>query len=86
MPNGQLQGYRVYPGRDRRAFASLGLRPGDLVTEINGMALNNPAQGMEAFSTLSDATQVTLTLERNGQPVSLSVDVSQLDGQGRARQ
>ena len=86
MPNGQLQGYRVYPGRDRRAFASLGLRPGDLVTEINGMALNNPAQGMEAFSTLSDATQVTLTLERNGQPVSLSVDVSQLDDQGRARQ
>ncbi len=86
MPNGQLQGYRVYPGRDRRAFASLGLRPGDLVTEINGMALNNPAQGMEAFSTLSDATQVTLTLERNGQPVSLSVDVSQLDAQGRARQ
>ena len=86
MPNGQLQGYRVYPGRDRRAFASLGLRPGDLVTEINGMALNNPAQGMEAFSTLSDATQVTLTLERNGQPVSLSVDVSQLDNQGRARQ
>ena len=75
-----------FAGRDRRAFASLGLRPGDLVTEINGMALNNPAQGMEAFSTLSDATQVTLTLERNGQPVSLSVDVSQLDNQGRARQ
>ncbi len=86
MPNGQLQGYRVYPGRDRRAFASLGLRPGDLVTEINGMALNNPAQGMEAFSTLSDATQVTLTIERNGQPVALSIDVSQLDARGRARQ
>ena len=34
MPNGELKGYRVYPGRDRRRFAALGLRPGDLVTEL----------------------------------------------------
>ncbi|MEC7803912.1 MAG: type II secretion system protein GspC [Pseudomonadota bacterium] len=78
MPNGQLKGYRVYPGRDRRAFASLGLQAGDLVTEINGMALNIPAQGMEAFGTLSNAAPVTLTVERNGEPISMTVDVTQL--------
>ena len=85
MPNGQLQGYRVYPGRDRRAFASLGLQPGDLVTEINGMALNIPAQGSEAFSTLSNAAPVTLTVERNGQSISMTVDVAQLYDQSPAR-
>ena len=78
MPNGQLKGYRVYPGRDRRAFASLGLQAGDLVTEINGMALNIPAQGMEAFGTLGNAAPVTLTVERNGEPISMTVDVIQL--------
>ena len=36
--NGEQQGYRVYPGRDREQFASLGLRPGDLIKEIDGTA------------------------------------------------
>jgi general secretion pathway protein C len=36
MVAGQMQGYRVYPGRDRKQFAALGLRPGDLIKDING--------------------------------------------------
>ena len=84
MPNGQLQGYRVYPGRDRRAFASLGLRPGDLVTEINGIRLNNPTQGLEVFSSLANASQVNVTVERNGSPLVLNLDISQLDSAGGA--
>ncbi len=78
MPNGQLKGYRIYPGRNRQQFAALGLRPGDLVTEINGMTLDNPAQGMEIFRSLGDTTQVTVTLERSGQPQVLTLDTSQL--------
>lgn len=42
---GQQRGYRVYPGKDRRQFTKLGLRPGDIVTEINGTPLTNPTQG-----------------------------------------
>ncbi len=79
MPNGQLRGYRVYPGRNRQQFAALGLRPGDLVTEINGMALNNPAEGMQIFRSLGDATQVSLTVERNGQSEVMTLDTSQVD-------
>jgi general secretion pathway protein C len=79
MPNGQLKGYRIYPGRNRQQFAALGLRPGDLVTEINGMTLNNPAQGMEIFRSLGDTTQVTVTIERSGQPQVLTLDTTQLD-------
>jgi len=76
MPNGQLKGYRVYPGRDRRRFAALGLRPGDLVTEINGQALNDLQDGMEVFRSLGDASQLTVTLERNGNPMVLTLDSS----------
>ncbi|MEO7387649.1 MAG: type II secretion system protein GspC [Gammaproteobacteria bacterium] len=82
MPNGQLKGYRIYPGPNRQQFASLGLRAGDLVTEINGIALNNPAQGMEVFRSLGDAAQVTVTVERDGQPQVLSLNMSQVNAAG----
>src|SRR5262249_4492296 len=39
--NGKQTGYRVYPGRNRQAFLKLGLRPGDLVTAINGTPLDD---------------------------------------------
>jgi general secretion pathway protein C len=77
MPNGELKGYRVYPGRDRRRFAALGLRPGDLVTDINGQQLNNLQAGMDIFKNLGDATQLTVTIERNGSPMALTLDTSQ---------
>lgn len=86
MPGGQLKGYRVYPGRNRQQFSALGLRPGDLVTAVNGTPLNDPTQGMEIFKSLGTATQVGLTIERNGQQQNLSIDTSQIaTGDGAAR-
>jgi general secretion pathway protein C len=78
MPNGQLKGYRVFPGRNRQQFIALGLRPGDLVTEINGVALTDPAQGMEIFSSLGSSSQLSVTLERNGRSEVLALDTSQI--------
>ena len=57
---GQMQGFRVYPGRDRRQFAALGLRPGDLVKDIDGAALTNPAQATQIFQGLGDKEQVSV--------------------------
>lgn len=76
---GQMQGFRVYPGRDRRQFAALGLRPGDLVKDIDGAALTNPAQAQEIFQSLGDKDQVSITVERNGQPEVLVLSTSQLE-------
>jgi len=76
--DGQQQGYRVYPGRERQQFSQLGLRPGDLNTQINGMPLDDPARGMEIFRGLGDATQVSVTIERNGQTEVLTLDTSRL--------
>lgn len=76
---GEMQGFRVYPGRDRRQFAALGLRPGDLVKDIDGAALTNPAQATEIFQGLGDKDQVSVTVERNGQPETLVLSTSQLE-------
>ncbi len=77
--NGQQQGYRVYPGRDRQQFAALGLRPGDLIKDIDGQALSDPTQAMRIFQTLDSADQVSVTVERNGQPQVIVLSTAQLN-------
>lgn len=76
---GQQRGFRLYPSKDRQKFAALGLRPGDIVTEINGMPLTNAQQAAQVFSQLANTQSVTVMLERNGQQQSLTLDVNQLE-------
>jgi len=76
---GQQQGYRVYPGRDRKQFAALGLRPGDLIKDIDGAALTDPQQAMQIFQNLGTADQVSVTVERNGQPEVIVLRTDQLN-------
>ncbi len=84
--NGQQQGYRVYPGRNRAQFAALGLRPGDLIKDIDGQALNDPSQAMQIFQSLGTADQVSVTVERNGQPEVITLNTNQLDVGGENKQ
>ncbi len=79
---GQQVGFRVYPGRDRRQFAALGLRPGDIIKDIDGQALSDASQAMQIFQSLGTAEQVTVTIERNGQSESLTLKTNQLDLSG----
>lgn len=73
---GSLQGYRIYPGRDRGLFNAAGLRPGDLVTAINGTELNDASKALSMLTELSTASNVSLTIERGGntQNVTISLD------------
>lgn len=79
---GEQVGFRVYPGRDRRQFAALGLRPGDIIKDIDGQALTDASQAMQIFQSLGTSEQVTVTVERNGQSESLTLKTSQLDLSG----
>jgi general secretion pathway protein C len=82
LVNGEQAGYRVYPGRNRQQFAALGLRPGDLIKDIDGQSLTDPTQAMQVFQSLGTAEQVTVTVERNGQPQTIVLKTSQLDLSG----
>lgn len=77
--NGEQQGYRVYPGRNRAQFAELGLRPGDLIKDIDGQSLSDPAQAMQIFQSLGTASQVSVTVERDGTPETIVLRTDQLD-------
>ena len=74
--NGQMKGYRIYPGRNRDLFREAGLRPGDIVTAINGVTLNDPSRSLQLLSDLSSAQQINIQIERGGNPQSLSVNLN----------
>ncbi|HEX6929711.1 MAG TPA: type II secretion system protein GspC [Gammaproteobacteria bacterium] len=77
LEDGQIRGYRIYPARDRAKFAQLGLQPGDIVTAINGTPLSDPGRAMEMMNTLTDASNIILTVERNGAPQDITLSPSQ---------
>ena len=79
---GKQVGFRVYPGRDRRKFAALGLRPGDIIKDIDGRELTDASQAMQVFQSLGTSEQVTVTIEREGVSESLILKTSQLDLSG----
>jgi general secretion pathway protein C len=71
-----LKGYRVYPGPDRGAFTAAGLKPGDVVTSINGAPLSDPAQALQLLQGLAQSNSVTLSVERNGSTQTVTVSTA----------
>lgn len=67
MENGKFAGYRVYPAGNPRLFEQMGLKPGDIVTAVNGISLDNPADSMRILGKLKTSDQVSVTFTRNGQ-------------------
>jgi general secretion pathway protein C len=75
--DGRQAGFRVFPGPNQRAFTKLGLRPGDLVTAINGTKLDDPAVGNNVFATLSNAANARISIQRDGRQQELVLDLAQ---------
>lgn len=73
---GQLRGYRVYPGRDRTVFTAIGLRPGDLVTQVNGIQLNDANTALQTLGQLSNSNSLTVVVERGGQVQTVNVNLN----------
>ena len=71
---GTLRGFHVYPGRNRSAFIGSGLKGGDLVIAINGVAINGSQHAQEMLDTIQTSAAPTLTIERRGhvQDITLS--------------
>ncbi len=63
---GQFLGYQLQPGRDPAFMARYGLMPGDVVTAVNGLALDSPVKGMQAMKDLANVDTLDLEVERNG--------------------
>jgi general secretion pathway protein C len=70
--SGQLEGYRIYPRGRQPLFDQLGLKAGDVVTRINGTQLNNSRESLAAIQKLMKATELNLTVLRNGETININ--------------
>jgi general secretion pathway protein C len=75
---GKFRGFRAYPGRNRAMFTELGLKPGDLVTAINGKPLDDAQHSEQVFNTIQTAASVTVTIERGGNRQDISLNVADI--------
>jgi general secretion pathway protein C len=78
---GKLRGFRAYPGRNRQIFNKLGLKPGDLVTAINGTPLDDPQHSQEVFNTIESSDHATVTIERSGQKQEITLNIATVAAQ-----
>lgn len=82
----KLTGYRIFPGAPGTAsiFSELGLQSGDLITAINGTALDDPNRGAELLQTLSTAGSATVTVSRNGQLTEVNLNLETVAARAEA--
>ena len=73
--DGQIEGYRVNPGKNRILFDQVGLKANDLAVSINGNSLTDPAIMAKLWGELSSATDFTLTVERDGQLHDIHIEL-----------
>ena len=73
--NGRLKGYRLQPQGDNALFEQVGLDANDVVIQINGVDLNDPAKGLQALRELQQAKQVEITVLRNGSEIPLHFEI-----------
>ena len=74
--NGQIQGFAVTKlPAGGSLLADVGLQPGDVITEINGVAVDSLPTLISLWPRLQNESQIRATVLRNGQPVTISVSL-----------
>jgi type II secretory pathway component PulC len=68
---GKFHGFRIAALADGPFWTGVDLRPGDVVTSVNGFPIERPEQAQTAFESLEVASELRVTYERDGQPHEL---------------
>lgn len=64
--NGEMKGIRVYPSRNRELFRALGLRNGDVITEVNDILIDGPEKAATIMQQVADSPSLTIKITRGG--------------------
>ena len=70
----QIRGY-TFNHNDRQIMRALGLRPGDIILEVNGNPVSDPSVLSGLLGDLGSQTAISLGIERNGQRENLNIQM-----------
>lgn len=73
--NGKQVGYRLQPQKKGGLLSELGLQSTDIITQINGVKLDQPQNGISALRNLSTATNLDIVVKRNGAEIPLNISL-----------
>jgi S1-C subfamily serine protease len=71
LDEGRFVGFRVVDLAGASFWGKADIRPGDVVTHLNGTFVEDPNQVYEAFESLREAAAIEVRLLREGQPRTL---------------
>jgi len=72
--NRQVKGYK-FNHKDRQMMRALGLRPGDVIIEVNGQGVSDPSVFSSLLGDLSSQTTISLGIERNGHRENININM-----------
>ena len=73
LADGKLAGVRLSADTDVALLEQVGLQQGDVVTAVNGMAVDSVERGRQIMDSLGNANSVRVTVLRNGKPAEITV-------------
>jgi type II secretory pathway component PulC len=56
-------------------WSTVELKPGDVITAVNGFSIERPEQAEQAFLSLAVASELRVDYERDGQPRSMRLNI-----------
>lgn len=72
--NGRPSGYRCFQIVPGSIYDKLGMKDGDVISEINGQSINDPGKAFEIFGQLRTMSSVDLRLKRGTQSLNMHYD------------
>jgi general secretion pathway protein C len=73
--NGKQIGYRLKPQQKGQMLSDLGIESDDVITQINGVKLDNQQNGISALRKLSTANNLNIVVKRNGAEIPLNISL-----------
>ncbi|MAQ14328.1 MAG: hypothetical protein CMN30_05985 [Sandaracinus sp.] len=73
--NGRVVGVKLYGIRRNSLLGRLGVQNGDMLRTINGFDMSSPDSALEAYARLREADNLTLSVVRRGQPMTIDYNI-----------
>lgn len=78
IPNfsdGKPNGFKIFSIKSGSLYAKIGLQNGDIIQQINGVAMKDPQNFMRVFQQLKDESNITIDLVRNNRRETFGYEI-----------